>query len=151
MKKRIAPKIIQEIIVLLIILLLIYTGLSKYADWDQFKRGIHKQHFPGWLEPATIWTLPPAEILTALLLMWQKTRIHGLIVSAGLLLLFTGYVAGIYFQVIPGQPCPCGGIIRTFGWGRHLLFNLAFLLLNGTALFMYHIEQKGNKFRPEVR
>jgi putative oxidoreductase len=125
---------IQEIIVALLVLLLVYTGVSKYAGWEQFQRGIHKQHFPKWLELLTVWTLPPAELVTALLLMVVRTRIYGLVLSQTLLLIFTAYVAGVYWNIIPGQPCPCGGIIRTFDWGQHLLFNLFFLLLNSIAL-----------------
>jgi uncharacterized membrane protein (DUF485 family) len=80
--------------------------------------------------------LPPAELLLATLLTFEKTRYPGFILSAILMSLFTGYIALAVFHVFPKVPCSCGGILQHMDWTTHLYFNLFFLTLSLTTIYL---------------
>jgi putative oxidoreductase len=139
-------KIIFDVLVCLLILLFFYTGFSKYADLEFYVSSIHRQHFPPWLTQMVIWGLPPAEIITGSLLIADKTRKTGLWISVILLTVFTFYIIGILLHVFSRTPCPCGGIIRTFRWPQHLVFNIIYLAIN-----LWAIAISGIKYRPAIK
>jgi hypothetical protein len=66
--------------------------------------------------------LPLAELLIALLLIFERTRLYGLWASLFLLVLFTGYL-GYMILLMPHLPCSCGGVIGSMSWSVHLVFN----------------------------
>ncbi|RFZ90111.1 hypothetical protein D0C36_22990 [Mucilaginibacter conchicola] len=126
---------ITDIICFLLILLYCYTAFSKLADWSKFEEQMYNQSIPKGLAALLIRTLPATEVVVSFLLCFPRTRKAGLLLSLGLLILFTGYiglvVAGFYDRV----PCSCGGVLRSLGWTAHLFFNLVFLLLNLIAIY----------------
>ncbi len=127
---------IVEICTLLLCLLFAYTAISKIYDWQGTKNGLHNQVFPNWIADILLYGLPPVELVTAILLLYQKTRIAGLWLSILLMTAFTIYVGLVMIGIFGRIPCSCGGILNTMGWGEHLVFNLVFLLLALIGLYV---------------
>lgn len=125
-----------EIICALLVLLFLYTGLSKFLNFHTFKSDMHNQPFPGWMAQIIIYTLPSLECILATLLCFEKTRNAGLWGSLIVMLLFTFYTALVLFRFFPRVPCGCGGIIRSLTWTQHLLVNILFTTLSATGLLL---------------
>jgi putative oxidoreductase len=118
----------------LLILLYVYTGMSKMLDHNLFTAQL--QYYPLLAHLATIisFLLPITELLVAALLFFPKTRIAGLFASSALLIVFTLYL--IFMLLFHGEnlPCSCGGVLRHLSWKQHLVFNSLFLAANCVAL-----------------
>lgn len=139
---------IIDIISFLLILLFVYTAASKLLDFKHFKIQMYIQTIPHKVSTALIWTLPSIEIIVALLLLFDKTRLFGLYLSSILLILFTGYITLVLLGYFGRMPCSCGGVITSLGWKNHLLFNLFFLLLSILGIYIINIERRSmaNKY-----
>ncbi|QKJ28406.1 hypothetical protein HQ865_01065 [Mucilaginibacter mali] len=122
-------EIIADILVTLIFMMFLYAAFSKYFDFSGFKRAMGNQPFPVWLSQLLVIVLPPAEVITATLLLFEKTRKSGLIATIILMITFTFYIIAILLHLYPAEPCTCGGIIRLLTWKQHLLFNLFFIAI----------------------
>jgi putative oxidoreductase len=133
---------ILQLISALLILLFIYTAMSKLLAFEQFKGELYAQTLPRPVAAVLIWSLPEIEIITAVLLFKQRTRLTGLCVSAILMVLFTGYVALVLLDVFGRVPCTCGGVIKAFSWPAHLLFNIFFLLLTTLGIIIMNRERR---------
>jgi putative oxidoreductase len=129
-------KNVVEVIVTLILSMYLYASFSKYFDFSYFQRAMYNQPFPVWFSTSLIWLLPPVEILVALSLIPEKTRVQGLWASSIMMAGFTLYVIAVMLHLFPKVPCSCGGAIREFTWEQHLLFNLFFLFLSVLGLLM---------------
>ena len=136
MKKKIA----LEIISFLLVLLFTYAAVSKLLDQRVFifQMGLSPfypvKHFAYILG----WMVPCAELLTAALLMFERTRNYGLLASLCLLLAFEIYIGML---LISGWnlPCTCGGVISRLSWKGHLSFNAIFIVL---AAYGYLIKNR---------
>lgn len=128
------PNHIQTIASLMLAFLYTYTAISKWYDWESFRISLYNQVFPEWLGTILLYSLPPAELALAILLVGKRTVGPALWVSLGLLTVFTGYIALVLMGVFERIPCSCGGVVSALGWEEHLFFNLFFLLFNGIAL-----------------
>lgn len=131
-----------DIIIFLLILLFVYTAMSKLFDFEQFKGQMYNQALPHALATVLIWTLPGIEIIAALLLLFEQTRLAGLYLSTVLMILFTGYIALVLLGYYGRVPCSCGGVIKSLGWKNHLFFNLFFLLLSILGIFTISRERR---------
>ena len=78
-------------IAVLLVLLFSYTAISKLIDMSGNLYAMHNQPFPRVLGTLLAWVLPFTEIITALLLVVNKTRLLGLLISACLMFVFTIY------------------------------------------------------------
>lgn len=136
---------ITDLISALLLLLFLYTALSKLLDMQGFREQVHLQVLPAWAADLLVLVLPPMELLAAGLLFFHKTRLAGFCLAGGLLVLFTGYVALVLLHAFGSVPCSCGGVLKTMNWQTHLYFNLAFTLLSlaGIAL-TYSAKRAGN-------
>jgi len=121
-------------IAVLLVLLFSYTAISKLIDMSGNLYAMHNQPFPRVLGTLLAWVLPFTEIITALLLVVNKTRLLGLLISACLMFVFTIYVLLILSGFFGHIPCSCGGVISLLGWKEHLWLNLFFLLLAVTGI-----------------
>lgn len=136
-------KIIVDIISILLILLFVYTGVSKFLDYERFKLAIEqiallKPH-AAWLR----WIVPATEIMIAIMLAIPKLRLKGLYASSVLMFVFTIYVAGV-LKYSTKLPCSCGGVLEQMNWPTHLVFNSVFTLL-ALAGFLLERHFKKNK------
>jgi hypothetical protein len=107
---------------LLLIFVFAYTGSSKLLDSKAFAAVLHEVPMIGWGAGVIALLLPLTELLIALLLLFERTRLMGLYASLVLLLVFTGYLVYMILAV-PHLPCSCGGVISKMGWKGHLVFN----------------------------
>jgi len=128
--------ILRPLIAFLLTLLFAYAAVSKLLSLRDFQGELYNQTFPHWLADILLYTLIPAELLTIALLSFPRSQQAGLLLSAGLLFLFTAYIALVLLRFWDRVPCSCGGILNHLSWGTHLVFNSFFLILNLTALFI---------------
>ncbi|MBL7760961.1 MAG: hypothetical protein JNK08_09740 [Sediminibacterium sp.] len=133
-----------EGIISLFVLLWLYTGLSKYIAFDSFKHDMYNQPFPHWFENIVIALLPPIEIITTLLLLFNRTIRTGLWISLILMLLFTIYAIAILAGAFAKTPCGCGGVIRSLSWQQHLVFNIVFTTL---AIIALRLQNKKDNYK----
>lgn len=107
----------------------VYAAMSKVLNYEQSRMQMMNQVFPAMINAVLLWVIPITELFIAGLLLFSKSRTAGLILSAILLFLFSGYVLLVMLNVFGRIPCSCGGIISKLSWGQHLVFNLTFLAL----------------------
>src|SRR4051812_16086840 len=130
-----------EVMVALLILLFLYTGVSKLLDIWLFKYDLTKQPFPVWLQSVLAWLIPVWEVLTAICLMIRPARLAGVYLSIIIMATFTAYSAAILSGLFASVPCGCGGVIRDLTWPQHLVFNIVFL---GIAVMALRLIKKDN-------
>lgn len=124
-----------EAITAVLLLLWIYTGLNKVIHYDKFSFELGRSPFLQHIAPLVAILVPAGELLTAILLIFKRTRVVGLYGSLFSMTLFTGYVY-IMLQYAYDLPCSCGGIIELLTWEQHLLVNMGLTLLTVLALLL---------------
>ncbi len=135
-------KIIIEVISSLLVLLFLYTSLSKWLEFKTFTHEMYNQPFPRPLAACIIWLLPVTEVGIVLALLFDKTKLAGLWASFILMVLFTIYTILILARVFKRIPCTCGGVIKKLTWNQHLFFNLFFVGISLAGILF-----KRNEFR----
>ena len=121
--------LLNEIISALLILLFVYTALSKFYERSFFEAQLH---FYPYINKASVllsWLLPSVELLCALLLIAPFSRLAGLYIALTLLIIFTTYLA-VMSIVKNNLPCSCGGVVQQMTWQQHILFNVVFIILS---------------------
>ena len=139
-------KIVIEIICSLLIVLFIYTGLSKMLDYSEFRLQLGKSPFITRFANPVAWTLPAIEILVALALVFKRTRLFGLYASLFLITMFTAYIYAM-LNYSYDLPCSCGGIISKMSWDQHLWFNVGFVILSITGILL-QVKQNEQQYNP---
>lgn len=134
-----AVSIIINFITAALIFLWVYAAMSKVLNYEQSRMQMMNQVFPAMINGILLWAVPLIELLISGLLLFHGTRKVGLLLSAILLFLFSGYVLLVMLNVFGRIPCSCGGVISKLNWEQHLVFNLVFLLI---ALLGFGIELK---------
>ena len=124
---------IVEIITGLLIMLFVYTALSKLLVYNSFKAVLLTAPMLQPFAATLAWTVPASEIVVSFLLFLPRHRLLGLYASLGILVLFTLYL-GFMLLYSPHLPCSCGGVISQLTWQEHFLFNLFFMALNSIAI-----------------
>jgi uncharacterized membrane protein YphA (DoxX/SURF4 family) len=136
-------KVIVEIISVLFIILWVSAALSKLTDLASFKFQLGRSPFIQHIGTFTAITIPIAEIVIALLLVFNGTKLGGLYASFFLMLLFTGYIYMMLYQSY-FIPCSCGGILKLFGldedWQKHFEFNIAATIIAAAGILLYEKE-----------
>ncbi|MFA6082773.1 MauE/DoxX family redox-associated membrane protein [Mucilaginibacter sp.] len=125
-----------------LILLWVYAALSKLLTFEEFKGQMHNQTFPLWVANTLIYALPEVELIAAASLVFDKTRLAGLIISFILMALFTGYISLVLLGYWERFPCSCGGILKHMGWKTHLIFNISVLALISIAIKLFTKERR---------
>ncbi len=124
-----------EAITAVLLLLWIYTGLSKLIQYDKFRFEAGRSPFLQHVAPWVAAMVPAVELVIAALLIFKRTRVAGLYASLFLMTLFAGYVY-IMLHYAYDLPCSCGGIIELLTWEQHLLVNLILTLLTAIAILL---------------
>ena len=137
-----------EVICSLLVLLFLYTSISKLLDFKHFIADMNNQPFPNWITPWLVRILPATEILIVAGLLFEKTRLAALWASFLVMLLFTIYTLLVLAKFFSIVPCSCGGVITKLTWGQHLVFNLFFTGISLTGIVLKKREH-GN--RPAAR
>ena len=123
-------KIIIEIISSLLILLFLYASVSKWLAFKTFIGEMNNQPFPNWMTPYLVWGIPIIEVLIAVALIFEKTRVPALYASFVLMTAFTIYTVAVLLHAFKYVPCSCGGVIKKLTWPQHLVFNLFFVVIS---------------------
>jgi hypothetical protein len=127
--------IIAEIISSLLIILFIYTALSKLSDYNRFTTQLSKSPFITSYAMTIAWALPAVEILISLLLVITRTKLIGLYASFFLMSLFTAYlITMLNFSYY--IPCSCGGALQYLSWNEHIVFNSFFIVIAGLGVLL---------------
>ncbi len=129
-------KLILEVITSLLLILFLYTALSKFLDFDGFTYDMNNQPFPNELTPLLVWLVPGSEIAITATLIFKVSRMAGLIASAILMGMFTLYTALVLSNVFQYVPCSCGGVIKHLTWTQHLAFNIFFLTISVIGIYL---------------
>jgi putative oxidoreductase len=129
----------SDIISILLLLLFIYTAVSKFLDYDKFVFQMKLAPLPFMHLAAPILgrLVPSVEMLLVITLffgiMESKYQPIGIYASLILLLSFEVYISGMLFSGMK-LPCTCGGIISKMSWNQHLVFNGIFIILSAMAI-----------------
>jgi uncharacterized membrane protein YphA (DoxX/SURF4 family) len=122
-------EILISIIAALLILLFVYSGVTKLIEVKVLKSILGNypllQKFPHFVA----WGLPIVEIIVSILLFLPVTRIWGLYAALGLLIGFTLYIGWI-LCFGSKLPCTCGGMLKEMTWNQHIVFNCFFIALS---------------------
>lgn len=122
-------QVLLECISALLILLFLYTSLSKFLDFKSFVDDMNNQPFSNAWTPFLVWFVPCSELLICISLLFERTRMAGFIGSLVLMSLFTIYTIFILSNFFSYIPCSCGGVIRQLTWTQHLIFNLCYVII----------------------
>jgi uncharacterized membrane protein YphA (DoxX/SURF4 family) len=129
-------KAVLETICLLFILLFVYTAVSKFIDYENFRAVIGQSPLITRFAPVLAIVVPVAEIIIALLLVVPRYRRSGLYASFAMMVLFTAYII-VLVTLSEKIPCSCGGVISQMTWKQHLYFNIVFTLLALFGMWLY--------------
>jgi hypothetical protein len=140
---------IVEMISALLLFLFTYTALSKLLDFAKFKYQISQSPFITNISWLVIWSIPLAELIISILLVFKLTRLAGLYLSFFLMLLFTGYVF-IMLRYSSYLPCSCGGVLSIMSWKQHFVFNLVFTGLSLAGVLLENSKSRENMSRMRV-
>jgi len=140
MKKRFWIEVISS----LFILLFLYTAISKFREFDQFRSALHGSPLIGNMTNIISWIIPSIEIIISAFLFFPKGRSIGLWSSLSLMLIFTGYITYMLF-FSERIPCSCGGVIEKMTWNQHLIFNVFFTLLAALGLWLMKKNKNYNR------
>jgi putative oxidoreductase len=133
---------VTQICAFLLIVLFVYTAISKLIAFQNFQEQMLKQAVPVWMAKILIWALPAIELVVAVLLSISNLRLIGFMISFVLMMLFTTYIGLAMLNVFSRVPCSCGGVLKIMGWKVHFFFNLFFLLLSFTGILLMNRERR---------
>ena len=134
--KSIRQILIPDIISGIVLLLFLYTSLSKLKDYELFKNVLTVSPLLKPVAGIIAWLLPVTEIVIVVLLFVPRMRSKGLYASFILISIFTIYL--VYMVLFtPHLPCNCGGVLKSLTWPQHIFFNLFFILLSLTGILLY--------------
>ncbi|WP_374173176.1 MauE/DoxX family redox-associated membrane protein [Flavobacterium tructae] len=136
--------IIFDITCLLYIFLLVYAAMNKGLDFEKFKIELGQSPllsaFASWIS----WAVLIIEFAITIFLLFPKTRVRALYAGFCLMSMFTAYIF-IMLNFSSFLPCSCGGILEKMNWQQHLLFNIAFIVLGGAALWLNHSQYDSDR------
>ncbi len=138
---------IIEIISGLLILLFVYTAVSKLLEYNRFVRTLSQSPLIKNYAHILAWLLPLFELSIAGLLVFPRTRLQGLFISSVLMLVFSSYVAYMLLSVTH-LPCSCGGVLNNLTWKEHLVFNLASTLV---AIIGWSMQRKSARSEKMIK
>jgi putative oxidoreductase len=122
MKKR----IVLEIICFLLVSLMLYASVSRMLDFHTFIDDINNQPLPNSLTQWLVYGIPGLQVLTALLLIFERTRMAGLALALVITSFYILYNILILTDFFGRIPCTCGGMIKHLSWQQHLVFSVFF-------------------------
>lgn len=122
----------KEIILLIIgyaiVLLFVYTALSKLFSYSIYLYDLRRSPELGAFAVPISIILPGAELMAAAFILMPKRQKMGFKLATILMSVFTIYVFYVLFFA-DHRPCTCGGIIRELTWKQHFIFNVVFTIL----------------------
>jgi len=114
----------------------LYAAVFKLINFQVFSQQMKSQPFDPRFAAFLAWFIPISEIGLSIMMMTIKFRKPGIYLSTLLMVSFTIYIILIQSHFFNTIPCSCGGIITNLTWTQHLFFNLFYLLLGITAIYL---------------
>lgn len=137
---------VEEVIAFLLIVLFVYTSISKILDFQNFRTELGQSP----LLSAYAFLVAPGvlviELLLALFLAIRATRTWAMLFSFSLMAMFTAYIL-IILNFSDFVPCSCGGVVQQLGWREHIIFNSAFILLSALGFYIRMRETGGTNLK----
>jgi len=131
------PKLnlVSDIICILLILLFVYTGTSKFLEFENFKHVLSKSPLLDNLSLPVAIFIPGIELIISFLLLIPPTKTLGLYSSAILIILFSIYIT---YMILFAKhlPCGCGGVFKLMTWNQHLIFNIFLIILSVLGIYL---------------
>ncbi|HAR73947.1 MAG TPA: hypothetical protein DCR77_11145, partial [Flavobacteriaceae bacterium] len=131
---------IQPLICYLFIVLFIYAAVSKLMDFETFQTQLGQSPLLASYAIPISYGVIIIELVTAVLLMFDRYRIIALQISLLLMVMFTTYIV-IILHFTAFTPCSCGGVLEKMGWTEHLIFNGVFVGLALIGIRITNISQ----------
>ena len=119
-----------------LLLVFAYDAVSKLIWFQTFRSQLDKSPYTSGYSTLIAPVLPVIELLVAALLARARTRLSGLFCSFFLMSLFTVHLLAMLstgYQI----PCGCGEMMQQISLGKHILLNLAIILVTATAIILY--------------
>lgn len=135
-----------EVITIFLLVIWIYTGISKIMEGHDFRYQLGKWDFFKSLAPFISYAVPIVELLIAGLLIANRTRKIGLWASFILMLVFTTYVF-LILRFAKELPCTCGGVLSELNWSQHLVLNVTLTIFAYLGIIL---ERKARRSRNEI-
>ncbi|WP_435048801.1 MauE/DoxX family redox-associated membrane protein [Formosa sp. S-31] len=118
-----------------LVLLFVYTALSKLINFEHFKSQLSKSPYIASFSNIILWLLPGIELLIGLTLISIKHKLLGFYSSLFALSIFTIYILTV-LSFSNYIPCSCGGVLASLSWTNHILFNLTFILFSVLGIIL---------------
>lgn len=138
-----------DIIAGLLILLFVYTALSKLDNYSFFLAQLSLYPFIGLFGSTLAWVIPSMELIIAILLIVPAYRTKGLMAALILLIAFTVYLL-LMILYTPDLPCSCGGVIQSLTWMQHVFFNCGFIMVTFIAVLVSKRNENTKKDIEEI-
>ncbi len=121
---------------LLFILIFVYAAVSKLYDYQKFVSQLGQSEVLSDIKDIIAWAVPTLELFISIFLIFTKTKLVGLYLCFGLMVLFTTYIYSL-MNFSEEAPCSCGGILEHLPWTAHLWFNVFLIFLAAIAVLIY--------------
>jgi uncharacterized membrane protein YphA (DoxX/SURF4 family) len=118
--------------------LFLYTAYAKIIDHDRFLKGLTRVHLISGFAVYISFTVPIIEFITAILLLIPRTAKFGLYCFTAIMTAFTFYIISALIWE-KNLPCHCGGAIEKLSWLQHIWFNLAFISIAISAIWLINL------------
>ena len=112
----------RQAVIYFFIILFVYAAVSKLTDFENFQVQVAQSPLLSAFATFIAYTTVIGELIIALMLCFQKSRLLGLYLFLGFMTAFTVYIF-LILNYSPFVPCSCGGVLEDLGWGEHLWFN----------------------------
>lgn len=122
----------------LLIGLWLFVAHNKLMDFDEHLKAMLRQPFARPLAIVLAYIVPVSELLAALLIGYQRTRLIGLGLSSVMMIVFTIYVGTAIIHMWSERlPCSCGLIVQ-IGWKDHFVLNSFLTLISIWAFLLQY-------------
>lgn len=133
-------EIVIVIISALFVLLFLYTGAIKLYDTGKFAVELAKSPLLTPIAGLAAWSVPAAEIVIAVFLIFSRTRLAALYATLYMMTAFTTYVI-VLTQFSFYVPCSCGGFISGLSHMQHLSLTIGGMALAFAAIMLHHEQE----------
>ncbi len=128
-------RIFLHIAIFSFIALFVYAAIAKLMDFQKFYVQLGQSPMLTRYAPVLAWAVPVSELVVAVFIMFERTRLTGLYGAFGLMVMFTTYII-LASRFSDYVPCSCGGILESLGWTEHLIFNSVFVAMAFVAVLL---------------
>ncbi len=111
-----------QAVIYFFIILFVYAAVSKLVEFENFQVQVAQSPLLSVFATFIAYAVVIGELVIALMLCFQKSRLSGLYFFLGFMTAFTVYIY-LILNYSPFVPCSCGGILEKMGWREHLWFN----------------------------